>query len=92
MTVSWVEIWLANWAPGLGTYGMKFNWQPATSSISHVILRSILFNVCINNLADGMACTLSQNEDDAKLGQVACTLKGRDQGHSGGPGQAGKTG
>lgn len=39
-----------------------------------------------------MECTLRQFEDDAKLGQVAGTLKGRDQGHSGGPGQAGKTG
>lgn len=61
---------------------MNFNWGPAISSISHLILRSILFSVCINDLAEGTECSLNQFEDDAKLGQVAGTLKGRDRGHS----------
>lgn len=71
---------------------MKFNWQPASSSISHLIVRSILFNVCINDLPDGTEYTPRKFEDDAKLGQVADTLKGMDQELSGGPKQAGRIG
>lgn len=71
---------------------MNFNWEPAISSISHLISRSILFNVCINDLAEGTECTLNHFEDDAKLGQAAGTLMGRDRRHSVGHRQAGKIG
>lgn len=44
--------------------------------------RSILLNVIINNLDNGMECNFSKSVDEIKLGQVVSTPEG--------PGQAGK--
>lgn len=90
MTVSWVENCLANEAQGVGIYGMKFNWRPPTNSVSHLLLSSILFNVRINDLADGTECTFSQFEDDAKIRAGGWYTQG--QGLRAFRGQAGKIG